>query len=64
MRTLQIGRWVGLVGLLFLGSAPVLSDPPATDARVEVRVVKYPGLQETVKQLRGKVIVVDCWADT
>ena len=38
----------------------------ATAARAEekivVTVVKYAGLAEAVKQLRGKVVVVDLWA--
>ena len=31
--------------------------------KVELRVVKYPELAKTVKQHKGKVIVVDFWAD-
>ena len=30
---------------------------------VEVKVVKYPDLAKTVKQLKGKVVVVDFWAE-
>ena len=36
------------------------ADPPAA---VTVRVVKYDGLSDVVKQNRGKVVVVDFWAD-
>ena len=36
-----------------------LADPPA----VAVRVVKYDGLTGLIKQHRGKVVVVDFWAD-
>lgn len=40
--------------------------PPAASARspVTVRVVKYDGLKEAVKQCRGKVLVVDVWSTT
>jgi hypothetical protein len=31
--------------------------------QVSVKVVNYAGLGDTIKQLRGKVIVVDFWAD-
>ena len=45
----------------------VLGGPglPAARAvdKVEVKVVKYPELVKTVKELKGKVIVIDLWAD-
>jgi thiol:disulfide interchange protein len=31
--------------------------------KVELKVVKYPELAKTVRQLKGKVVVVDFWAD-
>jgi thiol-disulfide isomerase/thioredoxin len=42
--------------LLIVG--PILADPP-----VSVQVVKYDGLSALIKQHRGKVVVVDFWAD-
>lgn len=47
-----------------------LADPvPAAQlspesAKVSVRVVKYDGLKEAVKQCHGKVLVVDVWSTT
>src|SRR5262249_54416856 len=42
---------VGLWGLRDVGLQP------------SVKVVQYDALQETIKQFRGKVVVVDYWAD-
>lgn len=39
------------------------ADPPKAEAKVTVKVVKYEGLTELIKQNRGKVTVVDFWAD-
>src|SRR3954469_11639498 len=41
-------------------AVPAFADPPAA---VAVQVVKYDGLSALVKQHRGKVVVVDFWAD-
>jgi thiol-disulfide isomerase/thioredoxin len=41
-------------------AAPAQADPPAA---VTVRVVRYDGLGDLIKQNRGKVVVVDFWAD-
>ena len=35
--------------------------PTAGESGVDVKPVTYGGLQDTVKQLRGKVVVVDFW---
>lgn len=50
-------RWAMI--LLMLAAGPATAQPPA----VSVSVVKYDGLIEAVKKLKGKVVVVDCWAD-
>jgi thiol-disulfide isomerase/thioredoxin len=53
-------RWA-LVGLLFLFAAPAFADDKA-DAAVGLKVVKYDGLADLVRQNAGKVVVVDFWA--
>src|SRR5437660_1477989 len=52
-------RLILLAGFV-LPAATALADPPAA---VTVNVVKYDGLSALVKQHRGKVVVVDFWAD-
>lgn len=47
----------GLMALLTIGGTSLAAD------KVEVKVVKYAGLGEVIKQLKGKVVVVDFWAD-
>ena len=58
-------RWCCVLALLLAVGRPTA---PAQDkgggARVEVRVVKYDGLSEAVRQLEGKVVLVDFWAST
>ena len=58
---MQHYRWrAGLVALA------ILLIPPAAalaEDKVEVKVVKYPDLAATIKNLKGKVVVVDFWAD-
>jgi thiol-disulfide isomerase/thioredoxin len=50
--------WVLPFVLLSVGPALV----GAAD-KVKVRVVKYPELAETIRQNKGKVIIVDFWAE-
>ena len=57
-RTLIRGFILGIALL----SPPAFSQPPG-DAKVAVRVVRYDGLTDAIKQQRGKVVVVDFWAD-
>ncbi|HEY1380196.1 MAG TPA: TlpA disulfide reductase family protein [Gemmataceae bacterium] len=40
-----------------------LAGPTLADPLVAVKVVKYDGLSDFIKQNRGKVVVVDFWAD-
>jgi hypothetical protein len=61
MRTPNVARWLGLA-LLCLAIVPAPAAPG--DSKVEVKVVKFAGLDDTVKQLKGKVVVMDFWADT
>jgi hypothetical protein len=59
MRTLgQVGT-LGLLVVSFLaGTAACVGQ----DNKVEVRSVKLAELEKTVKELKGKVVVVDFWA--
>ena len=79
MRIAQEGRWLTwLASLGFLVLAGCSNSPPAPVSQqakdtkaavqppadaVQVKLVKYDGLQEAIKQLKGKVVVVDVWAD-
>lgn len=54
----MFNRCIVVAGLLLL-SVPAIAEPPA----VAVNVVKYDGLVGLVKQHKGKVVVVDFWAD-
>jgi thiol-disulfide isomerase/thioredoxin len=49
-----------LTAALLLFATPIPADPAAA---VAVNVVKYDGLSALIKQHRGKVVVVDFWAD-
>jgi hypothetical protein len=46
-----------LVALLLVGPTPAADE-------VEVKVVNYDGMAKIVDGLKGKVVVVDFWADT
>ena len=57
----RIGDCTGpalVAGLLLLPGAARAED------KVDVKVVKYAGLTDTVGKLKGKVVVVDFWATT
>jgi thiol-disulfide isomerase/thioredoxin len=45
---------------VYIGDAVAMADPPAP---VQLRVVSYRELGEIVKAQRGKVVIVDVWAD-
>src|SRR5579884_3721763 len=59
-------RWCCLLGLLalLLPAARAADSTPAPGSKVDLKVVKYDGLADTVRQLRGKVVVVDFWGNT
>jgi pantoate kinase len=58
-------RFFGLGGCLALAFLlPAAGIASGSDDAVQVKVVKYTGLGETVSQLKGKVVVIDFWADT
>ncbi len=49
-------------GLLAL--AACAAEPPApSDNAPSLKVVKYPELMRTVRNLQGKVVVVDFWGE-
>lgn len=49
---------MAILGTLFLFSIAADAPPPIT-----LKVVKYEELTEAVRQLRGRVVVVDVWAN-
>ncbi len=38
--------------------------PAAAEKPVQVQIVKYDGLKDAVKALKGRVVVVDFWSTT
>jgi thiol-disulfide isomerase/thioredoxin len=52
-----------IAGFAALALALVASGRPATDGKVTVAVVKYDGLTELIRKNKGKVLVLDFWAD-
>ncbi|HLJ94334.1 MAG TPA: hypothetical protein VKU02_14200 [Gemmataceae bacterium] len=54
-------RWHSRLVALSLLAALAL--PAVAQDKVEVKVAKYDDLTATIKKLRGKVIVIDFWAD-
>lgn len=59
------GSWLLSAGGRPEGTKPMLRlwDLRNVDRQPSVQVVKYDALQDTIKQFRGKVVVVDYWAD-
>jgi hypothetical protein len=49
--------------LALLALVPGLTLPAKAGDKVELKVVKYAGLADTIRQAKGKVVVVDFWAD-
>ena len=48
-----------LVACFLLVAADKVDEP-----KVELRVVKYEEMGRTIKDLKGKIVVVDFWQDT
>ncbi len=56
-------QWIPAVALgLLAWAAPTPAQAPG-GSKVAVKVVRYDGLIDVIKQNRGKVVVVDFWAD-
>lgn len=64
MRVNHLGRWLALPALLLVAAAGVPAPEKADADKVQVKVVAYADLGKTIKELKGKIIVVDFWADT
>ncbi len=64
MRVIRCGRWLGLLGGLLLGSTAVPADPKEPETKIQIKVAKYDDLTKTINGLKGKVVLVDFWADT
>jgi len=54
-------RW--RTGFLMLSALFLLPAAAPAEDKVEVKVAKYTDLTDTIKKLKGKVVVVDFWAD-
>ena len=57
-RTLRFGLGTGLFVLFALAA----SLAPAADAKIEFRTVKYDGLVKEIRAQKGKIVIVDVWA--
>jgi hypothetical protein len=55
-------RKSGIALCVIFSSIGISAGTAPGQEKVNVRVVKYDGLAETVRQLKGKVVVVDFWA--
>ena len=63
---MHVPRW-GLGAILLSLLAPLSAAPPASapaDDKVTFRSVNYTELGDTLRSLKGKVVVVDFWAFT
>jgi hypothetical protein len=54
---------LSLLALAALGVALVGADK-TDDAKVELRVAKYDEMGQAIRDLKGKIVVVDFWQDT
>ncbi len=57
-----LGLAVPALLLAVQGSAPAVE--PKDQPQVELKVVKYDQLKQAIQKFKGKVVVVDFWADT
>jgi hypothetical protein len=62
MRNLSRGATLAVLAGAALLGAPAPARPQGK-AEIDVRVVKYDGLGEEVARHRGKVVLVDFWAE-
>ena len=57
MRVVSAGFGLALLAAV-LGPTSILAQDKD---KVEIKVVKYAGLADTIKALKGKVVLVDFW---
>jgi hypothetical protein len=55
---------IGMQPGTLVSSRSELLAQDASQAKVELKVVKYDGLKETVTGFKGKFVVVDFWSTT
>jgi hypothetical protein len=56
---MHLNRWRALA----LSTLFVLALPALAQDKVDVKMVKYDELTATINKLKGKVVVIDFWAD-
>jgi hypothetical protein len=57
-------RWFCLLALLALVPAALAPAQEKSNGKVAVSLAKYDRLGEIVRQLKGKVVIVDFWTTT
>jgi hypothetical protein len=58
---MQPNRWH--TTFVMLSSLFALQTPAFAEDKIDIKVVKYAGLTDTIKKHKGKIVVVDFWAD-
>jgi thiol-disulfide isomerase/thioredoxin len=61
--TLRIGAGILLIGLAGWSTLTSADCAPPDEGDIDLKVVKYPELVKAVRDQRGKVVVIDVWAD-
>ena len=56
-------KWMTLAGLLGLALLATAGPAGTQEGKVELTPVKYAGLKDAVVKHRGKVVLVDLWAE-
>jgi thiol-disulfide isomerase/thioredoxin len=64
MRALRLAGLTGMLGLLLLLRPGAARPQEKGGPAVDLKLVRYDGLAELIRKNRGKVILVDFWADT
>jgi hypothetical protein len=63
-----MGVWAPRLGLLLLVAAylpcGLMAADKANDPKIDLRVVKYDDLEKSIAGHKGKIVIVDYWADT
>ena len=52
-----------LLGMFVYSVSRPCAAPPEKPAPIELKVVKYDALEEAVRAQKGRVLVVDVWAE-